>query len=398
MTSGSARAPTSSAPALGTAQETRARPTGEQAALAPRSSFPRACHPPERRKPAAGASGQAARDRARASRASTVRRQVEAAGTTGERRRAAHRRRHDPGLGRLPRRRRRPGSRGSRPHRSRRAAHLRRPCNPEQGLAVPLFRLASDPGGLGGLRASRAWPELDQGTADAAFATDSPFASADWCPPGRFPFRQAGRGSGLLPGAFPHLLDHSCRRRGPMALRLSLRGHTRARAVSPSRLASRRGWVPVRHGSLASRPRGGERAVDAPQYRLPAAMPAAQPTFYYDLGSPYAYLAAERINDGAAGAAGLAADPARRHLAAERRPLVGRDRRARGGHAPRSSGAPPSTGSCRSAGPTRGRATSLSRCGPRPSPSRSAARSPSRSPPSARRSPAGATSRDRQRR
>ena len=75
------------------------------------------------------------------------------------------------------------------------------------------------------------------------------------------PVREAGRGSGLLPGAFPDLLDHSCRRHRSVALRLSLRGHTRAGALPPARTASRRGRVPVRHRSFARHPRGGQRTV-----------------------------------------------------------------------------------------------------------------------------------------
>ena len=56
---------------------------------------------------------------------------------------------------------------------------------------------------------------------------------------------------------------------------------------------------------------------------------ADQPVFYYDLGSPYAYLAAERINQvlrvvpvGSRSCSG--------HLAAQRRRFVGAHRRARG--------------------------------------------------------------------
>ena len=64
-------------------------------------------------------------------------------------------------------------------------------------------------------------------------------------------------------------------------------------------------------------------------------------TFYYDLGSPYAYLSAERISRalhrGRAGAAGVAADPARRALPALRPRLLGDGPRRAPRGSPRSS-------------------------------------------------------------
>ena len=86
-----------------------------------------------------------------------------------------------------------------------------------------------------------------------------------------------------------------------------------------------------------------------------------RPVFYYDLGSPYAYLAAERIS-------GLFAEAGGEQP--EWQPILlgglfkrfGRDSWAngpgpRGGDAPRSSAAPPPTGCRRSAGPSPGPAT-----------------------------------------
>ena len=120
-----------------------------------------------------------------------------------------------------------------------------------------------------------------------------------------------------------------------------------------------------------------------------------RPLFFYDLGSPYAYLAAERVN-------ALFAET--RGEPPEWRPILlgglfkrfGRDSWARGegrdeGCA-RSSVAPPPTACRRSAGRSRSRPTRWWRCGRQPMPRRSVARRPSRWRHSARPSPPAATS------
>ena len=104
----------------------------------------------------------------------------------------------------------------------------------------------------------------------------------------------------------------------------------------------------------------------------------ASPVFYYDLGSPYAYLAAERVNApvrrGRGRAARVAADSARRPVQAVRPRLVGQRPRPRRGDARGRAPARRPTGCPRSAGPTRGRRTHSSRCGWPPSRRRSAGR------------------------
>ena len=119
--------------------------------------------------------------------------------------------------------------------------------------------------------------------------------------------------------------------------------------------------------------------------------------FYFDLASPLAYLAAERV---------LHTMP----VATEWQPVLARELpgaesfaafrcRDERGHLPLGGRAPRRASSaCKScAGPTRSRSTAPSRCAPPLTPSRSAESSPSRRPPSARRSPADARSSHRQR-
>ena len=188
----------------GTAPETRARPTGGPTAPGPRSSFPSASPPASASGARAGrVAASSANGRARAQHAGRYAHQAEAARTPGERGRPAHRRRHGPGVVRLARRRRRPAARGRRPDRSRGALHVRRPCNSEQGGALPLLRLAPDPRRHPGTSSSMSPAELPFGPGRSGFVTARRVRLS-----GRVatrplpPVREADRGSGLLPGAF----------------------------------------------------------------------------------------------------------------------------------------------------------------------------------------------------
>ena len=118
-----------------------------------------------------------------------------------------------------------------------------------------------------------------------------------------------------------------------------------------------------------------------------------QPVFYYDLGSPYAYLAAERINDV------LPVVPVWQPIL-----LGGIWQHTGGGSWARTEKRDEGMREIERRAEERGlQPDPLARalahqhasppCAPRPSPSRSAAPWPSPSPPSARRSPAAATCR-----
>ena len=112
------------------------------------------------------------------------------------------------------------------------------------------------------------------------------------------------------------------------------------------------------------RPRPRPPPRGAGRRRAVGAAAAMSATFYLDLGSPYVYLAAERLDDLGLDRRRVAADLARRPVQAHRAAPRGACRRAASSGWPRSRRARRTTGCRRCAGPTAGRATTCRRTGP----------------------------------
>ncbi len=146
-------------------------------------------------------------------------------------------------------------------------------------------------------------------------------------------------------------------------------------------------------GGHGSRPRR-RRLADPRLGRSPREVSAPAAAFYFDLASPLAYLAAERILQELPGPARVAPVLARELPGARSPTRRSAAARSRTSSARRSRAAPRSWACSRCAGRTRSRSTARSRCAWPPTPSRSAASCRSRRRPSARRSRAGARSSD----